>query len=544
MRAPSGNLIVVVSCMRSIANACILSVLALAAMLLPPASAQTVPEHKIIRVVPFADLATLDPITTTAGNVQSHAFMVYDFLFGRDARQVPRPQMVDTWTTSPDGLVWRFTLRERLAFHDGAPVTAEDVVASLKRWGARDPHGRLLFAATETLTALDARSVELKLKQPFGMVLQALSKSGSNVPAIMPKRIADSDPFKAITDPTGSGPFIFAKDEWRPGAKAVYLRNPNYVPRAEPADGTAGGKVVHVDRVEWLTLADPQAAVFALKAGEIDFMENTPVDLIPELKQQGIGLQVTNTLGHQGMLRPNHLHPPFNDVRARRALLYLIDQERYLRAAWGDADIFKSCYAVLVCGAALASTAGVEPDFGKNRDKARQLLAEAGYKGETLVILQPTDIAFLSNLSLLLAQDLRAIGAKVELVSMDFSTLAQRRANKKPPSEGGWNFVFTWWNGTSISDPVGNVPLGTGCDKAWPGWPCDAAHQALIDAFPGLTAASAQQAHADKIQASAMQVVPYVPIGMWYQPVAFSPKLKDLLPVPGAMIFWNARKSG
>jgi peptide/nickel transport system substrate-binding protein len=507
-----------------------------------PASAQSVPENKIIRVVPFADLATLDPITTTAGNVQSHAFMVYDFLFGRDAKQVPKPQMVDTWTTSSDGLLWRFTLRDGLAFHDGVPVTTDDVIASLKRWGARDPHGRLLLAATDALVAVDAKTFELKLKQPFGMVLEALSKSGSNVPAIMPKRIADADPFKAITDPTGSGPFIFARDEWRPGAKAVYLRNTKYVPRKEPADGTAGGKVVHVDRVEWLTLGDPQSAVFALKAGEIDFMENTPVDLIPDLKQQGIGLQVTNTLGHQGMLRPNHLHAPFNDVRARRALLYLMDQERYLRAAWGDSDIWKSCYAVLVCGAELASETGKDADFGKNREKAKQLLAEAGYRGEPIVILQATDIAFLSNLALLLAQDLRAIGATVELVPMDFSTLAQRRASKKAPNDGGWSIVFSWWNGTSISDPVGNVPLATNCDKAWPGWPCDTAHQALIDAFPGITDPAARKAHAEKIQASAMQLVPYVPLGMWYQPVAFSAKLRDLLPVPGAMIFWNAKK--
>ncbi len=507
------------------------------------AQAQTIPEHKILRVVPFADLATIDPITTTAGNVQSHAVLIYDFLFGRDAQQVPKPQMVETFSVSPDGLVWRFSLRDGLAFHDGAPVTPDDVIASLKRWGARDPHGRQLAASTDTMSAIDAKTFEWKLKQPYGLMLEALSKSGSNVPAIMPKRVADTDPFKNITDTTGSGPFVFVKDEWQPGAKAVYVRNTKYVPRKEPADGTTGAKIVNFERMEWLTLGDPQAAVFALQNGEVDFIENTPVDLIPDLKKKGIGLQVTNTLGHQGMLRMNHLHAPFDNVKARRALLYLVDQPKYLKAMWGDADIWKPCRAFLVCGSPFASDAGVEADFGTARDKAKQLLADGGYKGETIVLMQPTDIAFLANATLLLAQDLRSIGAVVDVQSMDFSTLAQRRANRKPPAEGGWHIALTWWNGVSSSDPVGNVPLNANCDKAWPGWPCDAAHQKLIDDFPLLTDPAQKMAQAVKIQASGMALVPYVPLGMWFQPVAFSPKLSGLIPVPGAMVFWNAKKA-
>lgn len=517
-------------------------VLALAAAVGGPAVAQSVPEHRVLRVVPFADLATIDPINTTAGNVQSHAVMIYDFLFGRTVAGDVRPQMVESWSTSADGLTWRFKLRDVLLFHDGAAVTSEDVIASLKRWGARDPHGRQITAVTESMTAVDGRTFEWRLKQPYGLMLEALSKSGSNVPAIMPRRVAETDPFKNLTDPVGSGPFVFVKDEWKPGSKAVYVKNTKYVPRAEPPDGTAGGKIVHFDRVEWLTLSDPQAAVFALQNGEVDFIENTPVDLIPDLRKRGIGLQVTNTLGHQGMLRMNHLHPPFDDARARRALLYLVDQPNYLKAMWGDADIWKPCRAFLVCGSPLASEAGVEADFGKSREKARQLLADAGYKGEPIVLMQPTDIAFLSNATLLLAQDLRSIGANVDVQSMDFSTLAQRRANRKPPSEGGWHIALTWWNGISSSDPVGNVPLNANCDKAWPGWPCDTAHQKLIDDFPLITDAAAKKAQAEKIQSSAMTLVPYVPLGMWFQPVAFSPRLKGLIPVPGAMVFWNAEK--
>jgi peptide/nickel transport system substrate-binding protein len=517
---------------------------ALAAVALTVTGVRAQPaDTKILRVVPFADLQMIDPITTTAGNVQSHAVMIYDFLFGQDDQQAIKPQMVDTWTMSPDGLVWRFTLRDGLAFHDGAPVTTDDVIASLKRWGARDAYGRQILASTEAMTAIDAKTFEWRLKQPYGLMLLALSKSGSNVPAIMPKRIADTDPFKNIEDATGSGPFIFKKDEWKPGVKAVYVRNEKYVPRAEPASGTTGGKIAKVDRVEWINMPDQQASIFALQNGEVDFIENTPVDLIPDLKSKGIQLPVTNKLGHQGMLRMNHLHPPFNDARARRALLYLIDQPNYLKAMWGDAGIWKTCRAFLACGSVLGSEAGAEPDFGKSRDKARALMAEAGYTGEPIVLMQPTDIAFLANATLLLAQDLRSIGMTVDVQAMDFSTLAKRRTINKPAKEGGWHIALTWWNGTSSSDPVGNLPVGAACEKSWPGWPCDAAHQALIDDFGRTIDEAKRREVAIKIQESAMKLVPYVPLGMWFQPVAASPRLKGLINVPGAMVFWNVEKA-
>jgi peptide/nickel transport system substrate-binding protein len=435
--------------------------------LVAPAASQS--DTKILRVAPFADLQTIDPINTTAGNVQSHGVMIYDFLFGRDEPQSVKPQMVKTWSMSPDGLLWQFTLREGLAFHDGAPVTSDDVIASLKRWGARDPYGRQLMAVTDRMSALDANTFEWKLKQPYGLMLEALSKSGSNIPAIMPKHIAATDPYKNIEDATGSGPFIFVKDEWIPGVKAVYRKNSNYVPRSETPSGTAGAKIVNVDRVEWISMPDQEAAIFALENGEVDFVENTPVDLIPELKKKAIQMQVTNMLGHQGMLRMNHLYPPFNNTRARRALLYLIDQPSYLKAMWGDADIWKGCYAFLVCGSPLGSEAGSEPDFGKAKKKAKDLLSEAGYRGEPIVLLQPTDLAFLSNATLLPAQDLKSIGVAVEVQPMDYSTVVQRRTNKNPPTEGGWHILLTWWNGVSSSDPVGNVPLSASCDKAWPG---------------------------------------------------------------------------
>jgi peptide/nickel transport system substrate-binding protein len=510
------------------------------------ASAQA-PDSKTLRIVPFADMQTLDPITTTAGNVQSHAMHVYDFLFGQDEAQAVRPQMVDTWSVSPDGLEWRFTLREGLRFHDGQPVTTEDVIASLKRWGARDPYGRQIMALTAAMNPEDAKTFRWTLTRPFSLMLEALSKSTSNVPAIMPKRLAATDPMQSVTDPTGSGPFVFARDEWVPGVKLVYRRNPDYRPRTDAPSGSAGAKLAKVDRIEWRIMSDPQTAVLAFLNGEVDYLENPPTDLIPRLRAAGARFTTTNALGFQGMIRPNHLHPPFNDARARRALLYLVDQELYLRGMFGEprtdgAENWRVCRAYFNCGGPFATDAGAEPEFGKNKEKAKALLAEAGYKGETLVLLQPTDIPFLSAATQFLAQDLRSIGVAVELQAMDFGTLAQRRANRAPPGQGGWHLVVTWWNGAGSMDPVGNVPMQATCERAWPGWPCDAAHQALIDAFAATKTPEERQRAAAAVQESAYRFVPYVPFGQWFQPVAHAAKVKGLPIVPGAMAFWGVEK--
>jgi peptide/nickel transport system substrate-binding protein len=505
------------------------------------AIAQT-PAQRTLRIVPFADLQVIDPINTTAGNVQSHAMHVYDFLFGRDEKQAPQPQMVDAWSMSPDGLTWRFTLRDGLKFHDGAPVTTEDVIASLKRWGARDPYGRQLLQRTKEMAVVDAKTFTWTLNQPFSLMLEALSKSTSNVPAIMPKRIAETDPQKNITETVGSGPFIFSREEWVPGAKVVYRKNPDYAPRKEPSSGSAGSREAKVDRIEWRILSDPQSAVFALINGEVDFLENPPTDLIPELKARGAAFTTTNALGFQGMVRMNHLHPPFNDARARRALLYLIDQEQYLRGMFGDPENWRVCRAYFNCGGPFATDAGAEPGFGKDKARAKALLAEAGYKGEPIVLLHPTDISFLSAATQLLAQDLRSIGVNVEMVSMDFATMAQRRANKAAPGQGGWHIGLTWWNGAGSMDPVGNVPMQASCDRAWPGWPCDADHQKLIDAFAETKTPEERMKAAVAVQESAYKFVPYVPFGQWFQPVAHSPKLKGLPIVPGVMAFWNVEK--
>ncbi len=505
-------------------------------------SCTRVDTRNILRVVPYADLQALDPVVTTMGIVQRHAMMVYDFLFARDADGQVQPQMVDIWERSANGLIWTFRLREGLFFHDGAPVTAEDVIASLRRWSERDAYGRQLFAVTSRIMAADARTIVWQLQRPYGLMLQALSKTGGPVPAIMPRKAAQSSPTAPIRTAIGSGPFRFADAEWIPGGMAVYARYDQYVPRKEPASGAAGGKQVHVDRVEWHNIRDPQSAVLALAAGEVDYVENPTAEFLPMLQDDEIAVVRNDALGTQGMLRMNHLHAPFDNPKARQALLHLVDQKRYLQAMFGNPDITQACKEYFVCGSQFASVAGIPDDLKHDPARARRLLDEAGYDGRPLVILHPTDIQFMNLATLVLADDLRSIGAKVDLQAMDFGAMASRRANKSAPEAGGWHIGMTYWPGVDVADPVANTPMQANCDKAWPGWPCDPAHQALIDAYAYAQTDQERQRIADRIQASAYRLVPYVPIGLWYNPIAYRKSLSGVLSVPGSSVFWNIKK--
>ena len=233
--------------------------------------------------------------------------MVYDTLLATDENYKVQPQMAD-WKVSDDRLTYTFTLRDGLKWHDGAPVTAEDCVASLKRWARNDSMGQKLMDFTASLEATDAKTITLKLKEPYGLVLESIAKPSSYTPFMMPKRLAETPPGQQIKEQIGSGPFKFVQAEFQPGVKAVYEKNKDYVPRKEPPSWTAGGKVVKVDRVEWITMADAQTAVNALQAGDIDFMEVPPFDILPVLAaDKNITIDVLSKTGFQTGGRLNFL---------------------------------------------------------------------------------------------------------------------------------------------------------------------------------------------------------------------------------------------
>jgi len=499
--------------------------------------------QKVLKFIPQADLRILDPITTTAYITRNHGYMIYDTLFATDAKFQVQPQMVDKYELSKDGLTYTFTLRDGLKFHDGQPVRSADCIASLERWAKRDALGQKLAEATESWKAVNDKTFTLKLKRPFTLTLEALAKPSSNVPFIMPERIAKTDASTNITEPVGSGPYKFVKEEWVPGSKVVYVKNNDYVPRKEPPSWAAGGKVVKVDRVEWIYIPDAATAAAALNAGEVDWWEQLPPDLIPVLqKNKDIKVENIDPLGSMGMIRFNFMYPPFNNPKMRQALLYAVDQNDYVLGIAGDPKNGRTCYSYFTCGTPLSSETGAEPMKGKrDLEKAKLLIKESGYKGEKVVIIDATDQPIVHSQSLLTADLLKKLGVNVEVQAGDWGTLITRCTSKEPIEKGGWSIFHTWLVGPDLTTPAVNFAVrGTG-QKGWFGWPEDGKTEELREKWFEATDAASSKKAADAVQARAFEFVPYVPTAQFILPTAYRTNLSGVIIAP-ITLMWNVEK--
>jgi len=523
-----------------------LSVLALSVALTSQAvTSQAMAKGKTITAVMHSDLRIIDPLFTTAYITRDHGYMVYDTLLATDSDFKIQPQMADV-KVSDDKLTYTFTLRDGLKWHDGAPVTAEDCVASLKRWGRADNMGQKLMDFTASIEPIDAKSFALKLKEPYGLVLDSIGKPSSYTPFMMPKRMAETPAGQQMKEQIGSGPFKFVQAEFQPGVKAVYEKNADYVPRKEAPSWTAGGKVAKVDRVEWITMPDAQTAVNALQSGDIDFMENPSFDLLPVLKgNKDIKIETLNKLGFQTLGRMNFLHPPFDNVKVRRAALLALNQKDVLDALVGNPEFYKICGAYFVCGTPLATEEGAGNLIkGGGIAEAKKALAESGYDGTPIVIMAPGDVVTLKAQPIVSAQLLRDAGFKVDLQATDWQTVVARRASQKPTKEGGWNMFFTNWVGADVMNPIANASIGgRGTKGGWFGWAENAKIEELKDKFARSGSPDEQKKIAAEIQKEAYEQVIYVPLGQYLAPSAWRKSLTGVLDGPATPIFWNIDKS-
>jgi peptide/nickel transport system substrate-binding protein len=498
-----------------------------------------------LRFVVNVGLQNLDPISSPSFVTRNFAYLVFDTLVAMDSAGNYRPQMLEGWETGADGLTWTFRLRPGLEFHDGTKVTAEDAVASLKRWGGRDSIGRRLIAATAELAASDERVFVLKLARPFGGVLEALGKPSVHVPFIMPARIANgTPPAQQVREIVGSGPFIFEREGWVPGERAQFRRNPRYVPRDEPADGLAGGKAAKVERVEMMTLSDPGLRVAALQTGEVDYLEYAPVDYLPRLRSNR-SVTIARAGGQAELMYAaslNHHLPPFNNVLVRRAVQHVLDREEILAAVgFGPGLGQPDCTSLFMCGATYSSTNGSDLIARPSLDRARELLRQAGYDNERVVLLHPADSPLLNPFGQVLIDRMKRAGFNVDVHAADWATHAQRWVQRQPLDQGGWSIVPVVYTGFDLANPLSNMGVGFNCTDNQPWGYCDAALTPAIAAFEAEGDPARRKALAGELQKLAFEAATFPIAGQFRSPAVWRSDLRGVIDF-GFPVIWNIEK--
>ena len=498
-----------------------------------------------LRFVPASDVAILDPLFSPGIASRNHGFMVFDTLYGVDAQYRVQPQMLAGHTVSDDGLVWTMTLRDGLLFHDGEPVRAQDVVASLRRWGSRDAFGGSLFGIVDELSAADDRTVRWRLRAPFPKLPLALGKVGSIVAFIMPERLARTDRAIQVKEMVGSGPFRFKADEHVPGARLVYTKFDRYQPRPSGTPSLLSGpKIVQFDRVEWQVIPDGATAAAALQQGEVDWVEQPLIDLLPRLRSRpDLLVQELDPLGNACLLRFNTTLPPFDKLAMRRAVMAATSQDTFMQAIAGeDRALWRDRMGFFAPGSVMASETGLAAMTApRDLAAARRAIQEAGYKGEPVLLMGTTDLPAIGRMNDVAADLFKQLGLNVDYQVLDWGAMLLRMANRNPIDKGGWNAFCVHVPGITQLDPSAHNFLRTQGEKGLFGWPDDPAIEALRDAWFRADDAAEQARIGANIQAAAFQSVPYVPLGTFYQPTAMKKDLQGML--TGAPLFWNIRRA-
>src|SRR3984885_3874360 len=496
-----------------------------------------------LKFIPQSDLTILDPIVTTVYTARNHGYMVFDTLFGMDSTYQIQPQMLDGYVVEDDGKRWKLRLRDGLLRHDGEKVTARDCVASIRRWAPRDGIGALLMARTDELSATDDRTIQFRLKKPFHILPYALGKISTPMCAMMPERLANTDAFKAVSEMVGSGPFRFKADEWVSGSLAVYTKFDRYQPRQEISTGwTAGGKFVHFDRVEWHVSPDDGTSASAMQTGEMDWWELPTSDLLPMLRHTGkIRAEIKDRNGTLGFMKMNNLQPPFNNAAIRRALLGAVVQSDYMTAIAGeDPTMWRAGVGIFTPGTDMATDAGMAVLNGpRDMAKVRSAIKAAGYNNEKTVLLAPTDPHYRKAMADVGAAMLTDAGFNLDVQSMDWGTAIERRENKQPVDKGGWSALFTTANGLDMQKPLLHFLRTTG-EKAWFGWTNSPRIEELRATWLDAPDLAAQKKIAADIQLQCWIDVPHLPVGIWYQPMAWQNTINGI--PDGFPLFWGARR--
>jgi peptide/nickel transport system substrate-binding protein len=497
---------------------------------------------RILRYASSAGVTQLDPLATTFYPTFALALQVFESLYCVDEQLQPRPQMAAGHLVEEDGKRWTIRLRDGLRFHDDEPVLARDCMASLNRWMKRDAAGRTLALQVDEVAAPDDKTVVLRLKKPFPHLLLVLGKPTPNFLAVMPTRVAATDPSQTLTELVGSGPFRFASSAFSANSLVVLDRFQKYEPRNENPSGMAGGRVAKVDRVEWRVLPDASTQTSALMTGEIDWIATPLQDTIPKLRQRlDITVGILDQFGFAPWLRPNHVAGPTANVGVRRAIMAALDAREILAAVAGDdTATIDVPIGVFAPGSPFASADGLDLLGPKPRDTVQAMLRDAGYNNERVVLLHQFDSASHGMLQII-ARRLTEAGLNIDDQLMDTASVVTRRNSREPPDKGGWSLIFGVGTCADFMTPLLHLGLRTG-PASWIGWPTDPAMETLCDQWLDATDEAAQRRLAASIQKTALSDVLYVPVGKYVAYSAWRSNVTGILKTHQP-VMWNISKS-
>ncbi len=515
------------------------------ALAMPGVSRAQRRDPRVLRFIPNTGLTVLDPIWTASLVTGNHAYHVFDTLYGTGSDWKPAPQMAAGHTVDDDWRTWHIRLRDDLWFHDGTPVRAQDCAASIKRWAKRDSFGAAMMPVVDTIDAADDRTIRFRFKRRFPRLLEALARTSGLPCMMMPERFGSVDGFTALKEMVGSGPYRFIANEFNPGSRVAYARFERYVPRREPADRTAGGKVAHFERIEWHTMPDPSTAVAAMQSGEMDWWESTPADLRPLVQRaRNLRLESKDPFGWMGVLRFNHLQAPFNNVKLRRALLAAINQPDFMTAGAADGpDAWRTCRAYFPCGAPnVTETAGIAAmPMPEDLTAVKKAIAASGYNGEKVVLLVPTDIHHHNAFGQVSGDLLRRLGMNLDFQAMDWGTMIQRLTNRGPVDKGGWSLFHTAASMVSSATPALNFFISANGEKGWTGWYDKPEVVTLTQEWLDLSPDAPQQHVFDRIQQVLFDDPPFAPLGQYTTFATYGQDIVGGLPGIGSYP-WNIRR--
>lgn len=479
------------------------------------------------RIALYSEPPTLDTTWTTAIIVVVPAQHIFEYLFAYDAQFASTPMLVENYEISDDALTYTFELRDDVKFHDGSDMTADDVVASLKRWGELSGEGAAAFENVAEITATDPTTVTITMSSPFAPLVSYLSGPAGAGAIIIPAAIAEAAGVERMEEYIGTGPYKFV--EHIPDRHVRLERFEDYVPREEPPDGFAGRRTAYFDVLEFVPVPDAAARIAGVETGDYHWAEEVTRDEYTRLQDHAeVDALVIKPLRSMNVVF-NKDSGPMSNKLLRQAALYALDCQAIMAAGFGPQDFWRVDGSMMPEETIWYTDAGTEKYNTGDLERARQLVEESGYADEPIRWMAPSDREDYFGVALAGSQQLQAIGLNVEAVSMDWGTLVERRTQ---PSE--YEIFNTGFSFTPEPTTLSFIP------DEWPGWWVSEEKDAALEPLMEETDPEARKELWADFQELVYDEVPIVKTGDFF---GLSIKRKALqgenLPVSSFPIFWN-----